>query len=374
MIIVLDPQIYNNQKYGGISRYYTEVFSNLKKEGIEVIVPLNFSKNVYFNESILSEKNKNFDYFFLYFLSLIGVSIRKRTKKINKKLLCKTLLNKKYDVFIPTFYDTYFLDYIGDKPFVLTVYDMIHELFPCYFEGYEFIAKNKLLLMEKATKIIAVSHNTKKDILKIYPHINADKIEVIYHGNSVLSNSNFKVDLPDNYLLFVGARDNYKNFIFFINSVVELLKENQDLQIICAGGGDFSKNEISFLKSLNLLDRVKYRFFKENELGAYYRNAKCFVFPSEYEGFGIPVLEAMANDCPIILPYNSSFPEVAGEAGIFYELNNSEALLEKIKLVLNDANFRKSHISLGKEQVEKFSWEKASKQCLEVYTEALKEK
>jgi glycosyltransferase involved in cell wall biosynthesis len=369
MKIVLDPQIFNIQKYGGISRYYTEIFSILaQKSENDVVLPLFYTNNVYLKESKLLQKNNNLFFSILFFLPKIGISTKSITRKKSKQLANNTISNADYDLFVPTYYDSYFIDFLGSKPFVLTVYDMIHELFPQYFADDSFgVVKNKILLMEKATTIIAVSQNTKRDILKIYPHIDASKIEVVYHGSSIKIDESVKVNLPDNYILFVGSRDNYKNFIFLLKSIATLLKKNSSLSLICAGGGEFKKRELDLITELELENQIIQISFQENELGHYYKNAKCFVFPSMYEGFGIPVLESMACGCPIVLANHSSFPEVAGDAGVYFDLNSSEDLKIKIEDLITDENLRKEYSEKGLEQVKKFNWKNAAEECLKVY-------
>ncbi|WP_366184522.1 glycosyltransferase family 1 protein [Flavobacterium ovatum] len=376
MKIILDSQAFNMQTYGGITRYYTEVFSQLKKNNeLSITLPIHESKNAYVIDSGLLEiENKErLVSFLLKSMNSIGISTRSLKRKIEQKKLKNPLENSNFDLFIPTYYNPYFLEYIGDTPFVLTVYDMIHELFPQYFIGEPLnVVINKKLLLEKATKIIAVSNNTKKDILAIYPEIDASKIEVIYHGSSIKVNENLKVILPSNYVLFVGSRDYYKNFYFLVESILDLLKEDSTLKIICAGGGKFNEEEVEFIKKLGLQEQVEQRYFEEEQLGLFYKNAKCFVFPSMYEGFGIPVLESMACGCPIVLSNVSSLPEVAGEAGIYFDLSSKEDLKEKIALVLKDSNFRNEYILKGLERVKLFTWEKAASQCLELYNKAIK--
>jgi len=372
MKILLDPQIFNAQVYGGISRYYTEVFSALQKiKNVEIEIPIRYSKNEYLKISSLYNNQQKKYSILINLLSKMGVSTRKITKKKNRKITIDALKKQDFDLFIPTYYDPYFLEFIGDKPFVLTVYDMIHELFPEYFSDGKELAANKLLLMQKATKIIAVSNNTKKDILAIYPEIDAAKIEVVYHGNSIQIDETATVDLPQNYILFVGVRENYKNFDFLIESIVDLFKADPTLHLICAGGGKFNKEELDMINKLDLESQISQRSFKENELGTFYKNAKCFVFPSMYEGFGIPVLESMACGCPIILTHNSSFPEVAGDAGIFYELNNKADLKNKVAAVLDNADLRQEYSRKGLERVKKFDWKEASQNCYAVYVDAL---
>jgi glycosyltransferase involved in cell wall biosynthesis len=372
MRILLDPQIFNNQKYGGISRYYTEIFADLTKSSdIEIEVPLIYTNNIYFSESSLISKKQKRAAFLLNLIIKAGISIRKRTRIINYKKTIKALKRQDFDLFIPTYYDTYFLDYIGSKPFVLTVYDMIHELFPQNTLEDSKLVQDKLLLMEKAAKIIAVSTNTKKDILKIYPHIEESKIEVVYHGNSIEVDENVKIDLPSRYILFVGMRSGYKNFNFLLNSIKGLLKEDSSLFLVCAGGGKLKEEEKKIILKLGLENQIIHKFFDENELGVFYKKAMCFVFPSIYEGFGIPVLESMACGCPIVLGNHSSFPEVAGEAGVFFDLNNSQDFKNKIESLVTNESLRKEFSLKGLEQVKKFNWEKAAQECLRVYHKAV---
>lgn len=278
-----------------------------------------------------------------------------------------------FDVFVSTYYDPFFLKYLNSKPFVLTVYDMIHELFPEYFVNDPFdVTIRKKILIEKSTKIIAVSENTKKDILKIYPQTDPNKIHVVYHGNSIKYNSNVQVNLPEKYLLYVGSRATYKNFMYMLDAIKKTLKAETDLYLVCAGGGDFNKQEVVLFKEYNLEDKIFHFNFKEEELGAYYKNAICFVFPSMYEGFGIPVLEAMSCECPVVLGKHSSFTEVAADAGIYFDVNDKNDLNEKIKMVLKKTEIRELAIAKGMKQSEKFSWKKASIECMEVYKSSLK--
>lgn len=373
MKILLDPQIFNDQEFGGISRYYTEIFSRLSKmREVRIDIPIVSSRNVYLKESVLFGKKLQRYVYISSLLSKIGISIRKKTKKMHEKKIFDALNKNDFDLFIPTYYDPYFLDYIGNKPFVLTVYDMVHELFPEYFidDPHE-VVKRKKILIEKATKIIAVSYNTKKDILTIYPDVDPTKIHVIYHGNSLRININVQIDLPRNFILFVGKREYYKNFYFLVNNIQDLLEKDKSLKLVCAGGGEFSEEEIKFIDNLRLTNQIIQKSFADAELAWFYKNAKCFVFPSAYEGFGIPVLESMACGCPVVLTNNSSFPEVAGDAGLFYDLNDGNDLKTKISLLLENEDLRQSYSEKGLLQVKKFDWDEAAKQCLEVYSEAL---
>jgi len=371
MKILLDPQIFYQQTYGGISRYYTEVFSVLsKKKDVEIILPIYNSDNSYLKETDLAAKNKSLHLLYSV-LSFFRISTRSLRKRKSDQLLDAKFQENDYDVVVPTYYNPYFLDKINGKPFVLTVYDMIHELLPEYFIDDEFrVVERKELLLHKATRIIAVSHNTKKDILKVYPHINPDKIVVVYHGTSIKIDNEVKVALPENYILYVGARPHYKNFKFLVRSIVPLLKKDSSLMLIAAGGGKFSEEELAWLKSLGINRQVVQKRFEENELGHFYKQAKCFVLPSLYEGFGIPVVEAMACGCPIILSTHGSLPEIAGDAGIYFNSESEDDLKEKIEELINNSELRAKYADKGLRHVTRYDWNAAAEQCLQVYKDA----
>lgn len=372
MRILLDPQTYNEQKFGGISRYYTELYLGLNKiDGVTVTCPIVYSDNLHLKEAGLFQGFKNLVFESPLLPKFIKKKILKKTKRKNIRKAKKALRAQEFDVFVPTYYTPYFLDTLGDKPFVLTVYDMIHEIFPEYFTRDLFTSKNKKLLMEKATKIIAISESTKQDILKIYPHIDAAKIEVVYLSHSIKTTALVALDLPKNYILFVGNRSIYKNFIFFLKAVAPLLKSNPDLFVVAAGGNKFNTEELELIKELGVSKQLIQQNFQDNELATYYSNAKCFVFASEYEGFGIPVLESMACGCPVVLARHSSFPEVAGDAGVYFELHNAEDLKNKVAGLVENPVLRNEFSQKGLEQVQRFSWQKTADDCLKVYQKAI---
>lgn len=369
MKILLDPQIFNQQKYGGISRYYTEIFSVLSRNN-DIIFPVYSVQNIYFNKSNLVTFRQKAYSFYIRILSKFRIRRIEKTTERNSVFFKNKVLRQQFDLFVPTYYDTYFIDFIGSKPFVLTVYDMIHELFPEFFLNDKTVVANKKYLMEKATRIIAVSENTKKDIINIYPHIDSSKIDVVYHGCSIKVNKMESESLPEKYILFVGTRSNYKNFIFLVHSITALLKNDNDLHLICAGGGNFNFIEKELISKLGLERQIIQKYLNEDELGCFYNRAICYVFPSMYEGFGIPVLESMTCGCPVVLGKHSSFFEVAGDAGVYFDINSSQDLKDKIQSIIQNESLRNEFSLKGLEQVKKFSWEKAASECLSVYKKA----
>lgn len=362
MRIMYDFQIFSTQNYGGISRYFYELYREIKKEkDTEVVIPIKYSDNYYLSKT---DVKKN------YLLSKKKFRGKNRISSyFNKKYAIESLKKNDFDVFHPTYYDTYFLNYIGKKPFVLTIHDMIHEKYPSFFRGDPTI-NNKKKLIEEANKIITISENTKNDLLNIYNNINPQKIEVIHHGNSITDQRNIdnvKIDLPNKYLLFLGKRNGYKNFENFIKAIQSAVKNDQDLKVLCVGGGSFTELEKKLFKKINIEKSVMQREVSDIELIEVYKNAIAFVFPSLYEGFGMPILEAYACNCPLICSNTSSFPEIAMEGASYFNPNNIDSIKNSIEKVLNNPVYRQKLIRRGSEIEKKFSWQKTKDATISLY-------
>lgn len=364
MNILFDHQTFVYQRFGGISRYFVELASHcnkIKEVSAEISVVL--SDNVYLPEfsgnSALTLNKGNFP----------GSMTLYNT--VNRFATIFKLFQKKQDVFHPTYYDTYFLKVLGNRPFVLTVYDMIHELYPGKWKNQEQIAYNKSVLIKKASHIIAISEHTKTDLLRFYPEIPSSKISVIW-----LCNSNIKEILPvknipeveGNYLLFVGKRGEYKNFNYLLNTIGSFLKSYPDFRLIAAGGGPSNQEERILIEKLELEKAVKIiPFVKDSEMSALYQKAAAFIFPSSYEGFGIPILEAFEANCPVILNNASCFPEIADKAALYFEESQPSSLLNALNTILFDVGKRAELASAGKERLKFFGWDETTKKTLEVY-------
>jgi len=372
MKILLDPQIFYKQSFGGISRLFTELLSRYKAFGDDITIecPLPFHQNIHLMDKGLLKPT-----FFNKFLvdsKFRGVERLRRIFLSYQQQTIARLKSKKTTIFIPTFYDDYYVDFLIGKKLVLTVHDMTSERYPDFFKDVSQVGIHKKTLMERADRIVVVSNNTKKDILFYYPHIEEEKIRVIHLSQSIDTDKIKKLEnVPKKYILFVGNRYHYKNYSFFIAAISQLLQNTADLFVVCAGGGEFEEAEKKQLSELGLSDQVLQYDFTDDELGSYYANAQLFVFPSLYEGFGIPVLEAMTCGCPIVLSNQSSFPEVAGDAGIFFEIGNSQDLLTKVETVLNNPDFRQKYIDAGLQRSKMFSWDKTVHQYVDVLKEVM---
>jgi glycosyltransferase involved in cell wall biosynthesis len=372
MKILYDYQIFEMQKYGGISRYFIELMRNFHQNcEINYELSLAHSNNYFINQNKLSKEKlhlvKTEKTLTSSAYKFIG-----QMKESNLELTKKKLLKQDFDVFHPTYYNPYFLKYIGTKPFVLTIHDMIHEIFPEYYSLNDKTILWKKMLAEKANRIIAVSENTKKDIMNLL-EISSNKIDVIYHGVSMAENANGLKNivnnwqLPSKYILFVGARERYKNFYFFIKSLCPFLQKNKDIFVICAGGGAFSVAEMNFLNSLNIGSRVMQQNVNDEDLTILYKNAITFVFPSLYEGFGMPMLESFACGCPVIASRVSSLPEIGEDAAIYFDPKDAKYMRDSIEKVIDDEQLRENMRLKGYKRLKNFSWRKTSMETKNFY-------
>jgi len=366
MKILYDHQIFTSQKYGGISRYFYELMSEFDKmNNIKTTTSLLVSNNHY-----ISDKK-----FVNYFDVLPNKQFRGKQRVFNLINEPNTIFKLKqhnFDVFHPTYYDPYFLKYLNDKPFVLTVYDMIHEKFSGMFSVNDKTTEQKQLLVEKATKIIAISESTKKDLIELFG-TDESKIEVVYLGNSMFPKPDIKLnfDIPKKYLLFVGRRGSYKNFDRFIKSISDILKQDKELFVLCTGGGKFSSSENQQFSELGISKQILQYNLDDDSLAYFYKNALAFIFPSLYEGFGIPVLESFACGSPLLCSNVSSLPEVAGVAACYFDPYSEESMRNAVLKVLEDESYREDLINKGYEQLKKFSWKQTAEETKKIYESVL---
>jgi glycosyltransferase involved in cell wall biosynthesis len=394
MKILYDHQVFGFQRVGGISRYFFELLHNFKEEndGMEWELPILYSPNEYLlrmPELIGSVREVSVDPYsaFLGGIDFVGkgklfslyqrIAPAKNFHKANQEVTVKSLSLGNFDLFHPTYYDDYFLEHLKAKPFVLTVYDMIHELFPEFFlnAGNTRISLVKKKLVQKASKVIAISESTKRDLVSLFG-TDPEKIEVVYLSSSlkppaVTPDASFVHQLPNKYLLFVGERGGYKNFYFFLQALLPVLMDDESLQVVCTGR-EFNSVEISLLTQWGVWGRVHQLYVNDEQLAYLYQKALAFVFPSLYEGFGIPVLEAFSCGCPVLASNCSSLPEVGGKAAVYFEPKEAFSIREAITKTIYNPAFRKEMVEKGYAQLENFSWGKTARETKEVYAKIIR--
>lgn len=235
------------------------------------------------------------------------------------------------------------------------------------------------LASRKSNRVIAVSHSTKTDIINVF-HISPGKIDVVYEG---VDQNNFNTDgdakkldlfrrqygLPDKYILCVGTHA-YKNIDGIIKSF-EIFNKNykHPIKLVIVGNKKYLEKEIfEFVKKFELDQQIVFTgFFPDPNLKYLYQCSTLFLFPSYYEGFGLPVLEAFACGTPVVTSNTGSLPEVGGEAALLVDPDDHEGIASVVLKLLDDKDFRNNKRQQGLTQVKKFSWEKAATETLEVF-------
>lgn len=357
--VLFDSGIFSFQTHGGISRYYVELIKRLPLMGItpHLFAPLNFNAH-------------------LGALGLAGFSGIALPQKLRSRPLTKALsiLMEATDYAMSRcgpfdlVHHTYYQRRSGaHKPNVTTVVDMIPEILP---EAYPYGSPHagKLNRVRESSLIIVISASTRDDLIRIAPE-SKNRIRVIPLAvdRDVFSRASTTPSNRGEYVLFVGQRDGYKNFRRFAFAMTAVLQSRPNLRLVCVGGGPFSAHERSFFHQRGLANRVEQCTVTDRSLPEYYQQALLFVYPSCYEGFGLPILEAFAAGCPVALSRASSFPEVAGNGGEYFDPRDVQSIEDAIKRILGNENLRQELVLRGRERLKFYSWNRTAKLTAEAY-------
>jgi len=385
-----------HNKYRGIGRYINSILSEL------VVLDTGNEYTFYFTKTLpnpLEEINipKEFQYNTVYVPQKVS-SKNKLFEMISKDYDTIELTKNEVDVFFQP-------DISFGLPANVKTVTVFYDLIPLMFWNKEktkrfklkkrvkvTIAeeilktkyKRSLSLYKRANKILAISQSSKDDITHKYPSIkpssvvvtllgadSAKPMKLIADGKKTLK----KLYIKQPFLLYVGAVDIRKNIVGIAKMFFELKSEGyKDLQLVMIGKEFEKKQELEELGWNDVVDKSIYKndiilpgFVDDKDLSAVYKQASAFVFPSLYEGFGLPILEAMQAGCPVVAFNNSSIPEVAGDAAIL--ANNDQEFIRGIKTLLQDNKKREYRVKAGYQQIKKFSWSKTAKQTLQVLNE-----
>ncbi len=369
MKILHDFQIFFVQIRGGVSRYHIELTDELIKEGVETERFILFPINRYYNDrkrisNTIREK---------IYRKFVFSRFNRKLYLLNQKKTISRIRRKKYDIVHMTWTDPYLFDAgIEITKIVVTIHDMIHELLLDRSEDIKDEIYRKKRAIFESDGIIAISENTKADILRLYPDINEKKIRVIYHGTNHLPKplKNEQIEDMGKYLLYVGVRDAYKRGMWFAKEVSGLLQE-KDLKLLFVGGRSFSDEETDLINKCGIADRVLQLDLSDGELAYAYRNAVCFVYPTLYEGFGFPILEAFDNGCPVVCTRSSSLPEVGGDAAVYFDADDADTMREKISVFCDEPSVREMCVKKGFDRTKNFTWEKTAEETADFYREVL---
>ncbi len=356
MKIAIDARMYNES---GIGRYIRNLLNQLQVQDKENEYFVLLLKKDFDNLNFSKNFKKTLADFRWY-----GISEQIKLLKILYKLKPALVHFPHFNV--PLFFN---------GKFIVTIHDLIHQHFqmrratlhdPLTYKikklGYNAIFKNAI---NKSLKILVPSNYVKNLLISEWK-MDSEKIVVTPEA---VDDKIFKVDKKSSiqlpYLFYVGNAHPHKNVEGLIKVFLLLKKNHKDLKLVFSGSDHYFWQRIK--KEFAQKDIIYTGYVTDEELASLYKGASVFVMPSYEEGFGIPLLEAMALGCPVVSSNAGSLKEVGGNAAIYFDPKDIGDMVEKIDLILNSEKLRKDLIEKGKERVKLFSWEKLAKQTLEVY-------
>ena len=362
MRVALDEQIFTIQEYGGISRLFFELarqFERYPELGVDVL-PMD---SAIINRYVLEDHN-------------LSQKLQVHPAKGKYQALVKYLLRRNSRVNADIVHNTFYLPhglfgYSGSKR-IVTIHDMIPEMLPKTRRRLDLLTlKGKYI--RQADHIICVSSATRGDLLRLYPDIKAP-ISVVHHGVDPIFTPSVPrwSDLPSSYILFVGNRGQYKDASVLLKAFAQFTKEFPETTLLFVGGGQFNSQEISFMNSLGIRNKTQHRILPDAEMSSAYGNALFTVFPSRFEGFGLPALESMACGTPTILANATSLPEVGGDAAEYFTPGDHEELAQVMLRLAHDESRRTLLSQKGAIQAASFSWERCAAETVDVYRQTLK--
>lgn len=366
MHIAYDSQIFRMQQNGGISKYFVKLIEAIKS--LDNTVEISTVAGITPNDHLLES---NIKYHGIPFNSIKRQVLINRFYDLsgiyNSFIEKKYLSNSTIDIIHHT-YNGYELFLPKKAKKVITIHDLIYEKFQSQFsDSQDFLIKKKESILN-ADHIICVSKNTQMDLIKYYS-IDISKTSVVHHGVDEYKRQENRI-IKENYILYVGKREGYKNFINLLKAY-SLSCLNKQIKLICFGGSSFNKEELRLIFESDLSDYVLHMKGSDFDLANLYQNALFFIYPSIYEGFGLPVLEAMANKCPVICSNNSSLPEITNDSALSVNCEDIIDLKHAMEQLYNSADLRDNLVKLGMLNVKKFTWQLTAVKTLRIYKDLL---
>lgn len=363
MKIAFDYQVFAEQEYGGISRYFCNLaraMSQCRDTKAKIIAPLHINGH-------LSSLPPNL----VCGKRVVNIPGTAAVRRIVNQALAGTMAGRFHPDIIHETYYSMAGSALSRCPGVVTVYDMIHDLFPGEFPANDGTVAAKRKAVERADHVICISENTRVDLMRLYG-TPASKISVVHLGFGQFSPEadvqRFASPSGRPFILYVGQRGGYKNFTGFLKSLALSKRILSDFDVIAFGGADFSTAELSAISALGFAEgQVIHKRGGDDLLSSLYRAARLLVYPSLYEGFGIPPLEAMSLGCPVASSSSSSLPEVVGDAAELFDPADEAEMCTAVENVVFSAERTRFLIDCGYERVRQFSWGKCAQETLHVY-------
>lgn len=358
--VVYDHQIFSYQQYGGISRYLCELAKRVgEAKGFSATVVAPITRNIHLRDACVNTVG-------------LHIPILPKTTRLVSftngilspiiiRALVPNIVHETYYSFAP----------VAPKgcPVVVTVHDMIHEKYREYFPKSDTTLVAKRAAVARADLIICVSRNTQEDLIECYG-VRPERTIVIYHGVTQLgaTPAGQPRGTKGGVLLYVGSRTEYKNFGRLVQALALSTLLRKNFKLVAFGGGPFTMAEIALFRDLGLNEAMVKQISGPDEvLFRLYREATALVYPSLYEGFGFPPLEAMTQDCPVICSEGGSIKEVVGNAGFHFDPYNVDSIIQAIESVVSSESLRRELAREGRERVKLFTWARCAEQTIAGY-------
>jgi len=359
MKVLFDHQIFASQRYGGISRYFSEIARNIAESGnadVHVLCPL------YVNEYIRSTRR----------VKIWGRHIPQPPYSV---VLLRNLnavlapLYREARMATNIYHETYFSRLRiapNNTPVVVTVHDMIHEKFYANFNRLDRTREAKKAAVERADHVICVSENTRRDLLELYD-IDSGRVSVVYHGSSFFVRDSALPRHRSPQLLYIGSRGFYKNFANLIRALGLSRLTTEGFSLVCFGGGPLSRTERAMVDKLGLQNHIRQVTGGDDVLFQLLQQSAALVYPSLYEGFGIPLLEAMSCGCPVACSNTSSLPEIAQDAAVFFDPTDAGSIRDAIESIVFSPTRSAELAARGLRRSLDFSWGRSAAATLDAY-------
>ncbi|MFL5618864.1 MAG: glycosyltransferase family 4 protein [Gemmatimonadaceae bacterium] len=365
MHIVYDHQIFSTQEYGGISRYVVELARQLDDADntrATILAPVHMNAFLRFHPPA----------------GVVGAYAPPYPRTARVRRLVNDALSRAWlRMHRPSvIHETYYRrDSLATNriPSVVTVYDMIHERFAYLFPGSDPTARDKAAAVQRAGAVICISEQARRDLLDLLP-VSAEKVSVVHlaHSPRPTPLAGYAVELRDPYLLYVGHRRAYKNFSTLLQAIAASEPLRRGFRLVCFGGGSFTPAEWEMARALGFdADSLVHLEGRDERLASLYSHAAALVYPSLYEGFGIPILEAMGYGCPVACSATSSLPEVGGDAAEYFNPTSPEDMAAAIRRIVDSSSHADALRSRGLQRVTLFSWSRCARETRSVYERLL---
>ena len=362
--VLFDDQIFMLQEFGGIGRYFSELAREFLEHPELGIQPV-FESRTVVNRHLADS---------LGHLGISsGVSKVKGLFRLCLDLVINRSPNIKADLVHCTFYLPGFLGRYKKLPKAVTLYDMIPEntsskgrLWNPHFSKKRYLCS--------ADAVLSISSSSTKDMKREYGLTREITTTYLGVGNGFYQNQLALPSLPKMYFLFVGARSGYKDFNAAVQAFSAFLPSQEAVHLVLVGGGPVSKGEASLISSLGISHRVMQQSVSDSDLPKVYANALALIYPSQYEGFGLPLVEAMASGTPILASDTPINQEICGEAAKYFPVSHSSELTRLMSDVVHNPKSYQDKIKIGFSRSKKFSWYECAKKTADVYREVIEEK